>query len=55
MTEVWQGPTPCVHFTGGHFNEVSVKRELTVLCAGQCNYRKHTIKSQLLDYQELHI
>ena len=30
MTEVWQGPTPHVHFRGVRFNEVSVKRELTV-------------------------
>ena len=30
MTEVQQGPTPRVHFRGVRFNEVSVKRELTV-------------------------
>ena len=32
MTEIGQGPTPGVRFRGVHFNEVSVKRELTVHC-----------------------
>ena len=32
MTEVRQGPTPCVHFRGVCFNEVSGKRQLTAHC-----------------------